>query len=127
MLQSRGRTSSRIPGQAPGILQDVQVCNSAQSELPDQNAPQYACQERHASTCCCQTQQIQLCHFIEQISEKGAKVVASNSDPKNTDTEDNFFDDIYGDYTIERVYAKRSINSNASKRGAITEILVHNY
>ena len=65
--------------------------------------------------------------YYKRISNKGAKAILSNSDPKNVDENDNFFDDIYGDYTIERVYAKRSINSNASKRGAITEILVRNY
>ena len=65
--------------------------------------------------------------YYKRISNKGAKAILSNSDPKNVDENDNFFDDIYADYTIERVLAKRSINSNASKRGAITEILVHNY
>ena len=65
--------------------------------------------------------------YYKRISNKGAKAILSNSDPKNVDENDNFFDDIYGDYTIERVLAKRSINSNASKRGAITEILVRNY
>ena len=71
--------------------------------------------------------QRELGEYYKRISNKGAKAILSNSDPKNVDENDNFFDDIYGDYTIERVYAKRSINSNASKRGAITEILVHNY
>ena len=34
----------------------------------------------------------------------------SNSDPKNSDTEDNFFDELYKDYIIERVNVKRVIN-----------------
>ena len=71
--------------------------------------------------------QRELGEYYKRISNKGAKAILSNSDPKNVDENDNFFDDIYGDYTIERVYAKRSINSNAAKRGAITEILVRNY
>ena len=71
--------------------------------------------------------QRELGEYYKRISNKGAKAILSNSDPKNVDENDNFFDDIYADYTIERVYAKRSINSNASKRGAITEILVRNY
>ena len=72
-------------------------------------------------------QQIQLGHFIEKISEKGAKVVASNSDPKNTDEKDNFFDDIYSSFQIKRVSASRMINSNSKGRGAISELLICNY
>ena len=38
-----------------------------------------------------------------------------------------FFDDLYDSFEIERVYAKRMINCQASKRGDITEIVVMNY
>ena len=72
-------------------------------------------------------QQIQLGHFIEQISEKGAKVVASNSDPHNTDENDNFFDDIYKMFFIDRVAATRMINSKSNGRGAVSELLICNY
>lgn len=72
-------------------------------------------------------QQIQLGHFFEKISQKGAKVVASNSDPKNTDEEDNFFDDIYKMFIIKRVAATRMINSNSKGRGTINELLICNY
>ncbi len=51
----------------------------------------------------------------------------SNSDPKNANKEDNFFDNLYKDFEIKRVYAKRIINCQASKRGNITEIVVMNY
>ena len=53
----------------------------------------------------------------------------SNSDPKNTDKNDGFFDDLYNheDFTIHRVKARRAINSNGKKRGEISEILVTNY
>ena len=34
---------------------------------------------------------------------------------------------LYEAYNIERVWASRSINSSPSKRGKLTEILVHNY
>jgi len=72
-------------------------------------------------------QQIQLGHFIEQISDKGAKVVASNSDPKNTDKEDNFFDELYKLFKIRRVEATRMINSNSKGRGTINELLICNF
>jgi len=71
--------------------------------------------------------QIELGGFYKRISDKGAKAILSNSDPKNEDPNDNFFDDLYTDFNIYRVQAKRSINSNAKKRGAINEILVTNY
>ena len=53
----------------------------------------------------------------------------SNSDPKNTDKNDEFFDNLYDneDFTIHRVKARRAINSNGKKRGEINEILVTNY
>ena len=72
-------------------------------------------------------QQIQLVHFIEKISEKGAKVVASNSDPHNTDENDNFFDDIYKMFFIDRVAATRMINSKSNGRGTVSELLICNY
>ena len=73
------------------------------------------------------TQQIELGKFIDEISETKATVVASNSDPKNVNSNDNFFDDLYSHFKIERVYASRAINSNGGKRGKITELLVANY
>lgn len=70
--------------------------------------------------------QIELGNFVSEISKKGAKVVLSNSDPKNTNEDDNFFDDLYSQFKIERVSASRMINSNAKKRGAINELLISN-
>lgn len=71
-------------------------------------------------------EQIELGNFITEISNKGAKVLASNSDPKNANENDNFFDDLYSHFEIERVSASRMINSNAKKRGAINELLISN-
>ena len=51
----------------------------------------------------------------------------SNSDPKNVDENDNFFDDLYAGYNIMRVDASRAINSVGSKRGKIKELLICNY
>jgi len=71
--------------------------------------------------------QRRLAGFFRMCSEKSAKVMLSNSDPKNNDPDDNFFDDLYSDFSIERVAAKRMINSDAGSRGAINEIVVTNY
>lgn len=61
------------------------------------------------------------------LDKKGAYIMLSNSDPKNINLEDNFFDDLYNKYRIERLNASRLINCNADRRGVITEILVMNY
>lgn len=71
--------------------------------------------------------QIELAEFIKQLCKKGAKVLASNSDPKNTNPEDNFFDDLYKPLKIGRVNAKRSINSKGNNRGNVSELLICSY
>ena len=70
--------------------------------------------------------QRELAIFYHTISDKGSSVLLSNSDPKNSNVNDNFFDDLYKDFTIERVQASRMINSKASGRGAISELLINN-
>ena len=50
----------------------------------------------------------------------------SNSDPTNVGP-DPFFDDLYHDYNIYRILAKRLINANSDRRGEIREILITNY
>ncbi len=73
--------------------------------------------------------QIRLANFYKRASKKGAKLMLSNSDPKNADENDNFFDDLYtgGSITIERVMASRMINSKGTGRGKVSEIVVKNY
>ena len=71
--------------------------------------------------------QLRLGNFIDRINDKGAKIVLSNSDPKNVDKKDNFFDDLYRKYNIKRINAKRVINSKGTSRGNVTELLVANY
>ena len=72
-------------------------------------------------------EQIELAEYINVLNKKGAKIVISNSDPKNNDIDDNFFDKLYKNYNINRVKAARMLNSNASLRGAINELLITNY
>ena len=61
-----------------------------------------------------------------RTAEMGAHVLVSNSDPRNVNPNDNFFEDLYAPLTIERVRATRMINSNGSGRGEISELLIHN-
>ena len=72
-------------------------------------------------------EQRELGAFVDGITAKKAKVVISNSDPKNSDEDDTFFDDLYGRYNILRVTAKRMINCNGESRGNVSELLISNY
>lgn len=71
--------------------------------------------------------QLRLASFYRLLDKMGAKLMLSNSDPKNENPDDNFFDDTYRDFNIARVKANRMINCVAEKRGAINEILILNY
>lgn len=72
-------------------------------------------------------EQIELAKFVDELNRKGAKVVVSNSDPKNSKTDDNFFDNIYSAHKIRRVEAARMINCDGEARGKIKELLISNY
>lgn len=71
--------------------------------------------------------QRELAKFYKELSDKDIKIMLSNSNPKNTNKEDNFFEDIYNGFNINEIYAKRMINTNSSGRGAISELLITNY
>ena len=71
--------------------------------------------------------QFELAGFVDEMHRKGAKIVISNSDPKNSNTNDDFFDTIYQAHKIKRVEATRMINCNSEARGKITELLISNF
>lgn len=72
------------------------------------------------------TQQVELGGFITDIAQRGVTILASNSDPKNTDQNDDFFDNLYSNFDIKRIQAIRAINSNGQQRSAINELLISN-
>lgn len=67
------------------------------------------------------------CFYTNLAMTTQAKLMLSNSDPRNVSPEDTFFDDLYAQFYIHRVSAARMINSDAGRRGKISEILVTNY
>jgi len=72
-------------------------------------------------------EQERLNKFCMRLSTEGHKFLLSNSDVKGQDVhDDDFFDKLYGNFRIERVSARRNINSNSSKRGYLTELLISN-
>lgn len=72
-------------------------------------------------------EQIRLKEFCDFINAEGAYFMLSNSDPASVDGNNLFFDELYADYNIQRVLAKRNINANGNNRGAINELLITNY
>jgi DNA adenine methylase len=66
-------------------------------------------------------------YFASIGNNENIYLMLSNSDPKNVDVDDNFFDELYQGFNIERVLASRMINANGAGRGKINEILVRNY
>jgi len=69
---------------------------------------------------------IELKYFVDEIVSKGALILLSNSDPKNADANDEFFDSLYSNFDITRVAATRIINRNAKGRSVISELLISN-
>ena len=72
-------------------------------------------------------EQVKLAQFAKEMNAQEARIVASNSDPKNIDVNDNFFNEIYKGFIVETVYAKRAINSKGSKRGNVSELLISSF
>lgn len=72
------------------------------------------------------SEQIRLKDFCSKLDGLNHTWILSNSDVKGKDENDNFFDDLYADFSISRVNAKRSINANPEKRGLLTELLITN-
>ena len=71
--------------------------------------------------------QKELAEYFNLLSTRNAKLMLSNSNPKNVNENDNFFEDIYRGFNINEVSAKRMINSNSEGRGEISELLITNY
>ena len=71
-------------------------------------------------------EQIRLRDFCNIITQKGSRFILSNSDVKGKNPADNFFDDLYSEYNINRVFATRMVNANPDKRGKLTELMISN-
>ena len=69
-----------------------------------------------------------LAEFCRMLDRKdNVRWMLSNSDCSAKNPADTFFEDIYEGFNIQRVYASRMVNANASKRGKLTELLIRNY
>ena len=68
--------------------------------------------------------QRRLARFCAQTHGLKAKFILSNSDPKNTQVDDEFFDELYKDYKLLRINAPRVISARAEGRAKVSEVLV---
>jgi DNA adenine methylase len=71
--------------------------------------------------------QIRLAGFCKEIKQIGAKFLLSNSDPKNEDRKDHFFENNFKGFDICRIKASRMINCRGCGRGQINELIIANY
>jgi DNA adenine methylase len=71
-------------------------------------------------------EQIRLQNFCSKLNLLDFKWILSNSDVNGTPENNTFFDDLYSQFNITRVDAKRSINANGEKRGKLKELLITN-
>ncbi len=67
-------------------------------------------------------EQVRLMNFCNKIAQRKAMFIESNSDADN-----RFFDNLYNQFQIKRITAIRTINSVASRRGELNEIIISNY
>jgi DNA adenine methylase len=65
-------------------------------------------------------EQVRLKSLCDKLNKQGIKFLLSNSAT-------SFIKELYKDYRIEIIKAKRAINSQGDKRGEIDEVLVRNY
>ncbi|GIV29486.1 MAG: restriction endonuclease subunit M [Bacteroidia bacterium] len=70
--------------------------------------------------------QIRLRDFCRKLDALGHTWILSNSDVKSKNKNNTFFDELYADFHIQRIYARRSINANPKKRGPLKELLITN-
>ena len=67
-----------------------------------------------------ENEQIRLKTLCDILDKKGVKFLLSNSDCE-------FIRELYRDYNIVTIKAKRAINSNGNNRGTVSEVLIRNY
>ena len=69
--------------------------------------------------------QIDLARYARRVVQRNGKILLSNSDPHNLNPDDNFFDNLYNGFTIERVSAAGFGSAEPANRRGITELLIH--
>lgn len=74
-----------------------------------------------------QDDQKRLARICFDLDKRGHLLMLSNSDPKNLDPNDDYFETTYPHFRITTLAANRMVNCKAEKRGKISELLITNY
>ncbi len=72
------------------------------------------------------TEQENLKTYCDILTQKGCKIMQSNSNSLDNNGE-SYFAKLYNEYTIKQILAHRFINAHAGKREKETELLIMNY
>ena len=64
--------------------------------------------------------------FCDRLTQRGCKIMQSNSNSLNTDGS-SYFVNLYSEYDIKQILAHRFINAHAGKREKETELIIMNY
>lgn len=65
-------------------------------------------------------EQLRLSEVFKKLDAKGVYVMLSNHNTK-------YINELYSDYNIHGISAKRNINANGNKRGKVEEVIITNY
>ena len=65
-------------------------------------------------------------HCLE-LDKRQSRLMISNSDPKNNNPDDRYFEDTYPHFRITTLSANRMVNCKTDRRGKISELLITNY
>lgn len=65
-------------------------------------------------------EQLRLSEVFKKLDAKGVYVMLSNHNTK-------YINELYSDYNIHVISAKRNINANGNKRGKVEEVIITNY
>ena len=72
-------------------------------------------------------EQRRLADCCRKLNRRGCRWLLSNSNPKVSCPDDDFFNSLYDGFNIQSVQANRMLNSNPNKRGKLGELLISNY
>ena len=72
------------------------------------------------------TEQEKLKTYCDILTQKGCKIMQSNSNSLD-DKKESYFAKLYNTYTVKQILAHRFINAHAGKREKETELLIMNY
>ena len=65
-------------------------------------------------------EQVRLARVFKELSDRGCYVMLSNHNTK-------LINELYSDFNIHVIEAKRNINANGKKRGKVEEVIITNY